>query len=364
MRIFHTECGQQWGGQELRSLIEVEAANAAGHQAWAIVHEHGKMAEYAEKRDTPHYRISMKSSVDVKGFAQMAKLVAKHRPDVICCHNARDFYLSFPFRAVGIPLIRYRHISAPVKATWSRSFAYRTGSNAVVATAEFIKNQLVVQNGVDPRHITVIGEGVDLSRFNLSVDGSAARAEFGFTADQLVVGQVGMIRADKGFDDLIRAASLLRDSHPQVRFLFVGGPTRDGKYLREMQDLATKQNVADRIIFTGWREDVPQLMAACDVITLVSTGVEGQSRVIPEAFALKKPVIGSRLGGIPELVDHEHTGLLVPPRSPKDIAAAITRYAEEVALRERCALAGYDLAQSTLDINKRMEESYALYRSL
>lgn len=364
MRIFHTECGQQWGGQELRTLIEVEEANAAGHHAWAIVHAEGKMAEHAEKRGTPHYRISMKSSVDLKGFAQMIRLVAKHRPHVICSHNARDFYLSFPFRAVGIPLLRYRHISAPIKPTWNRSFAYRSGSNAVVATAEFIKNQLVVQNGVNPRRITVIGEGVDLSRFNLSVNGDAARAEFGFTSEQIVVGQVGMIRADKGFDDLIRAAELLRESHPQVRLLFVGGPTRDGAYFRQMQDLAVKHGVGDRVVFTGWREDVPQLMAAADIITLASTGVEGQSRVIPEAFALRKPVIGTRLGGIPELVEHERTGLLVPPRSHKDLAAAIARYVEDAALRERCASAGYELAQSTLDIKKRMDESYALYRSL
>lgn len=364
MRIFHTECGQQWGGQELRTLIEVEEANAAGHQAWAIVHAEGKMAEHAEKRGTPHYRISMKSSADPKGFAQMVGLVARHRPQVICCHNARDFYLSFPFRAMGIPLVRYRHISAPIKPTWNRSFAYRTGSNVVVATAEFIKNQLVTQNGVAPERIVVIGEGVDLSRFNLDVDGAAARAEFGFTAGHVVVGQVGMIRADKGFDDLIRAAELLRDSHPRVRFLFVGGPTRDGAYFRQMQELAVKHGVGDRVVFTGWREDVPQLMAACDIITLASTGVEGQSRVIPEAFALRKPVIGTRLGGIPELVEHERTGLLVPPRSHLELAAAVARYVEDQSLRDRCATAGYELAQSTLDIKKRMAESYALYERL
>lgn len=364
MKIFHTECGQQWGGQELRSLIEVEEANAAGHQAWAIVIKGGKMAEHATRRGTPHFAISMRSSTDLRGFVQLTKLVARLRPDIICCHNARDFYLSFPFRAIGIPLVRYRHISGQVKPTWSRAFAYRTGANAVVATAEFIKNQLAVQNKVPPQRITVIGEGVDLTRFNLSVDGKPARAEFGFGPDTLVVAQVGMIRADKGFDDLVQAQALLKDSHPHVRFLFVGGPTRDGKYMRQIQEQAKKLGVSERIVFTGWREDVPQLVAAADIVVLASTGIEGQSRVIPEAFALRKPVIGSRLGGIPELVVHEQTGLLVPPRSPKDIASAIARYAGDPELRARCAAAGYALAQSRLDIKKRMAESYALYRSL
>ncbi|MEM1060077.1 MAG: glycosyltransferase family 4 protein [Verrucomicrobiota bacterium] len=364
LTIFHTECGLQWGGQELRTLEEVDRARADGYAAWALVNEHGRMAEHAERRGTPHYRLSLRKSVDARGFAQLARLVARHRPDVICSHNARDFYLAWPFRALGIPVLRYRHISDPVKATWSRSFAYRRGASRVVATAEFIKRQLVEVNGVAPERISVIGEGVDLTAHHQGIDGAAARAEFGLGPEHFVVGTVGMVRSDKGFYVLVRAAARLKEELPQLRFLLVGGPTRDGAHLRQCQREAEELGVTDRLIWTGWREDVPALMAAMDLFVLASVGVEGQSRVIPEAFALGKPVIGSRVGGIPELVEDGVTGLLVDKDDPAALATAIARMAREEGLRESCAAAGLALARERLDINRRMSESYALYRSL
>lgn len=364
LTIFHTECGRQWGGQELRTLEEVDRARDDGHAAWALVHRDGRMAEHAERRGTPHYRLSMRNSADPVGFAQMARLVWRHRPDVICSHNARDFYLAWPFRAVGIPVLRYRHISNTVKASWSRSFAYRHGASQVVATAKFIKRQLIEHNDVAPERIRVIGEGVDLGLYNKSVDARAVRTELGLMPEHFVVGTVGMVRSDKGYHVIVQAAARLKDAFPHLRFLLVGGPTRDGAYLESVQKTAEKLGVADRLIWTGWREDVPQLMAAMDLFVLASVGVEGQSRVIPEAFALGKPVIGSEVGGIPELVEDGVTGFLVPKENADALAAAITRMVQDEARRTACAEAGHRLALERLDIRRRMEESYALYRTL
>lgn len=364
LRIFHTECGLQWGGQELRTLEEVDRARDDGHQAWAIVNRDGKMAGHAERRGTPHYRIAIRNSVDAAGFLALLRLVMRHRPQIICAHNSRDFFLAWPFRMFGIPVLRYRHISNPIKPSWTRSFAYRHGASKVVATAQFIKRQMVEHNGVEPERICVIGEGVDLKRFGPQVDGSAARKEFGLTSEHFVAGAVGMVRGDKGYDVLIRAASRLRESHPQLRYLFVGGPTRDGAFMEQMKNLAAELKVADRITWTGWREDVPELMAAMDLFVLASIGVEGQSRVIPEAFAMGKPVIGSEVGGIPELVTPETTGLLARRSDPKQLARAIARMLDEPELRAGCARAGRKLAEDRLDIRHRMEESYALYREL
>ncbi len=364
LRIFHTECGKQWGGQELRTLVEVEEARRDGHEAWAIVNEEGKMLEHARARGTPHYAISMRSSWDPRGMARLASLACKHRPHVICCHNSRDFYISLPHRLTGVKILRYRHISDPVKSTFARNFAYCHGAHAVVATAEFIKDQFIRLNGVKPERIRVIGEGVDLGRFASHLDGTAARREFGLGPEHFVVGQVGMIRGDKGYEVYLRAAAQVAATHPEVRFLCVGGPTRDGGYMRRMQELGESLGLGGKVIFTGWREDVDVVMAGLDLLVLASTGVEGQSRVIPEAFALGKPVIGTRLGGIPELVFHEKTGLLVSPGDPAGLAKAIVRLLEDAGLRGRCAAEGRKMALEKLDIRKRMRESYDLYYEL
>ncbi|PTY00007.1 hypothetical protein DB346_19565 [Verrucomicrobia bacterium LW23] len=364
MKILHTESGKQWGGQELRTLVEVEEAIRDGHDALVALNKDGKMLEYARQRGTPYYAMSMRSSVDPVGAGHMARLVASFRPDVICCHGAQDFYLSFPYRFLGIPIVRYRHISGMVKATFSRNFAYRYGANAVVATAEFIRKQLIDNNKVPPGRIVTIGEGVDLRHFTQGVDGAAVRQEFGLGPDVVVAGMVAMVRNDKGYDTLVNAAREACDRHPHLRFLLVGGPTRDGAWFRQMQELSRSMGLEGKVIWTGWRNDVPQMIAAMDIFILASNGGEGQSRVIPEAFALRKAVIGTRVGGIPELVEDGVTGLLVPPREPTAMAAAISRYVEDPALRESCAAAGHELALRKLDIRLRMQETYALYNRL
>ncbi|HSI86670.1 MAG TPA: glycosyltransferase family 4 protein, partial [Candidatus Methylacidiphilales bacterium] len=355
---------KQWGGQELRTLIEVEEANRDGHEAIAVVNEEGRMRQHAQERGTPHFPMSLKSSFDPRGATQLAQLVWKFRPDVICCHGARDFYLSLPYRALGIPIVRYRHISGLVTPSFSRSFAYTTGATAVVATADCIRRQFIEKNKVKPERITVIGEGVDLKHFEHGVDGVAARAEFGFGPQDIVAGTVAMVRSDKGYDTLVTAAKKACDRYPNLRFLFVGGPTRDGAWFQQVQDYSKQLGLEGRVIWTGWRKDVPQLMAAMDIFILASNGGEGQSRVIPEAFALRKPVIGTNVGGIPELIEDGRTGLLVPPRDPEALAEAVGRYVSNPALRESCADAGHELAVSKLDIRLRMKESYELYNRL
>src|SRR5262245_29204782 len=132
LTIFHTDAGLNFGGQELRTLEEVKRLNELGHRAWAIVSPGGAMLEEARRRGVPHFAVSMHGSFDPRGLAKMAWLVFRHRPDVICAHGSHDFYAAYPARLLGVPVLRYRHISDPVQSTFARNFAYKHGASLVV----------------------------------------------------------------------------------------------------------------------------------------------------------------------------------------------------------------------------------------
>jgi glycosyltransferase involved in cell wall biosynthesis len=173
-----------------------------------------------------------------------------------------------------------------------------------------------------------------------------------------------MVRSGKGYDVLMDAAARSVPLVPGLHFLMVGGPTGDGSYFEEMVRLRDRLGLAGRVHFTGWRKDVADLMGAMDIFVLASTGTEGQSRVIPEAFALGRPVIASNFGGIPEIVRHGENGLLVPPGQPQALADAILQLAGDPACRMRLGAAGREMAMQELDFDRRICQSLEIYRRL
>jgi glycosyltransferase involved in cell wall biosynthesis len=182
------------------------------------------------------------------------------------------------------------------------------------------------------------------------------REELGIPAHAPVVGTVANFRHTKGHGYLLRAASLVRETLPDVRFLLVGQGPLEADVRREAERLG----LGDTVIFAGFREDVPRLTAAVDVFALSSLH-EGLSIALLEAMALAKPPVVTRVGGLPELVDDGRNGLLVPPADAPALATGILTLLQNPALRTSLGLAARQRAAS-FDIRSavsRMEEVYA-----
>ena len=117
------------------------------------------------------------------------------------------------------------------------------------------------------------------------------------------------------------------------------------------------------ILMTGFRRDIPQAVAALDIVVVPSLA-EAQSRIIPEAFAMRKAVIGSRVGGIPELIEDEVSGLLVPPKDGAALANAMRRLIDNRELRERLAAGGFRIATEQLALDQMMKKTVMIYESV
>ncbi len=360
LRLLQTECSPNWGGQELRTLVESLALQGRGHRVWIAAPPGSALTQRASQAGLPTLPLPMRGSVNTRATARVWRLVRRERIDLIHCHGSRDNWTCLPLLAAGVPIIRWRHISSPVPQRLSRSFIYRHGSSHLIATSADIARALIQRNGVRPGKVTVLLEGIDRREFHPGVSGEGVRRELGIPEGAPLFGLIAMLRPEKGQGDFIEAAAHLSARCPEARFLVVGGETRPGGLLPRLEARAAALGLAGRVIFTGQREDVPAVTAALDALVVLSTGVEGVSRVIPQAFMMRKPVVATTVGGLPELVRHEVTGLLVPPESPEAAAQAMLRLITEPALAARLAAAGCELARRELSLEAIVDRLEAI----
>jgi len=145
----------------------------------------------------------------------------------------------------------------------------------------------------------------------------------------------------------------------QVTFLVVG----DGDLRKELQEYAVKLGIADSVIFCGYREDIPKIIAATDVLVLASLG-ESFGRVVIEAMAMGKPVVATNVGGVPEIILSDHTGILVELANPDSIAQAVVRLLKDEKLSKKIGQAGLRRVQEKFTIEKHVQEIQRVYDSV
>jgi len=201
-----------------------------------------------------------------------------------------------------------------------------------IAVSELSREMLIENYGIPPSKIVAIRNGIDVRRFDATFDVPAARAELGLAPDDRVAVLVGRFAARKGHDTALRALAAASPRLPDLRLVFAG----DGELEADLKLLASELGVSGKVVFAGFRRDVPRLLAASDLLILPSED-ECLPLVILEAMSSRLPVVSTDVGGISEAVDDGVTGVLVRPRDPDGLADAIVSVLGDA---ERCAEMG------------------------
>lgn len=207
-------------------------------------------------------------------------------------------------------------------------------ADRILVNAEAVRQWLIAERY--PRQkIRVIPNGIDLARFGPRADGGHFRRELGLPPRAPLVAVLARLNPLKGVEDFLQAAPIIAGRFPQARFLIVG----DGDSRRELEVSAARLGLHDRLVFTGFRADVPEVLSAVTVSVLPSLS-EGFSNVVLESMAAGVPVVATTVGGNPEAVEDGVTGFLVPPRQPEALARAIGLLLENPQLAAQFGQAG------------------------
>lgn len=227
-----------------------------------------------------------------------------------------------------------------------------TNSESVAGRFENISNAA--------NKVITVYNPVDLESYKPSPPDAKIRESFGASDEDIIVANVGRLVDYKGINYFIEAAEIIAASdHPvakKIKFIVVGdGPMRD-----DLKSQADNSKACKRIFFTGHREDIPAILNSTDIFVL-SSNAEHFGRVLIEAMACRKPVIGTNAGGVPEIIEHNVTGLLIPPRNPSEMAKAIMSLASDKEKAEKIASAGEDKARRCFSIEKHAEKVMNIY---
>jgi hypothetical protein len=212
--------------------------------------------------------------------------------------------------------------------------------------------------------VKVIHNGVDLSEFRRVRARAEARRQIGLPPEGTLMMALGHVGPRKGGDTILHAMRSIAGEHPDVRLVFVGNPHRgQEKYAREVRRLSTVPELAGRVHFLPFDRHVLPYYEAADINLLVSRE-EGFGRTLIEAAAMGVPSIGSRVGGIPEIVEDEITGLLVEPEDREGLARAMGRLLASPALRESMGEAAFRRVAQHFSIKSHAEKIMDLYDEL
>ncbi|HTS27234.1 MAG TPA: glycosyltransferase [Bryobacteraceae bacterium] len=231
-------------------------------------------------------------------------------------------------------------------------------ADCVLVNAEAIRESLIRQ-GYDPNHIVVIRNGITVPRSERKRRGALLRRELGLPLSARLVGVFSRLNRMKGVDYFLDAAAMVAAESPDVCFLVVG----DGVIRTELEDQARRLGLDRRIGFAGFRNDVPDLLSEAAVSVLPSLS-EGISNTLLESMAAGTPVIATRVGGNPEVVEDEVSGLLVPPRDSAALAAAMSRLLADRELAIRLGRAGAQRVSDLFSIEHSVHQTEELYQQL
>jgi glycosyltransferase involved in cell wall biosynthesis len=276
--------------------------------------------------------------------------------DLIHTHLTRATYMGyFAGLFARVPVISTVHV-------WSRDFAYRylpRTNHWYVAVSDYMRGVLLAR-GLPESRVQTVYNGTDFGVGDLkSLAGSlSVRAELGLPGDASLVGLFGRVDSFKGHPILVRGVRSIVDRCPNAYFVFVGHA--EPAFQQALWEIAAASGVADRIRFTGVRNDVPRLMEAMDLVTLPSL-TEACSMAIIEAMAVGKPVVATRAGGNLELVEDGVTGLLVQ-RETAPLADAIISLLNDPKRRERMGASAKERVSRSFTARAMAQNMESLYR--
>jgi glycosyltransferase involved in cell wall biosynthesis len=260
-------------------------------------------------------------------FFHLWKFFRSHPTDILHFNLPAPYDCRFAIiaaRLAGVPtIVTTNHLPtlSPTSFTWKGQLILRLAQRCVdltIVESDVNRQAALRHYKLDPARTVSVYHGIDVKRFDRPFDREAVREELGLSFGHVIIGTVGRLTPQKAHHIFLKAAAIIKKSMDRAKFIIVG----DGELRQELERQARQLGLTEDVLFTGHRHDVPELLSVFDVFALSSL-YEGLPLAILEAMAMAKPIVATRVDGVPEAVVDGETGILVPPSDPTALAEAI-----------------------------------------
>src|SRR5437764_317386 len=350
MKIVHTESSLGWGGQELRILSESQGLARRGHELTLLCPLEARI--YAEAPSWGLRPVALPIATKrLDGLSALRGWLKANPCDVLSTHSSTDSWLSaLATTGMRVPIVRTRHISAPVPRNLFTRWLYGRATR-IVTTGEALKRDLVERTGVPATRIESVPTGADPNVYAPG-DKYAARMHLSLPQDATLIGIVATLRSWKGHRHLVEALPV------GATLVIVGdGPQRDA-----LEALVRDAGLQGRVRFAGNQRDVVPWMQALDIFALPSYANEGVPQALMQAMLVGLPCVTTSVGGIGELAVDGVTAILVPPKNPGVLRSALERLMGDPALRSKLGAAARRHCAERFSYERMLDRMEAIYR--
>jgi glycosyltransferase involved in cell wall biosynthesis len=371
MRILHVLPFAGLGGVEVATRRVAEAVRPFGVQSTALLLQPVEpLTAYLEQAGIacitdaarPEPSLVREAAQFLRDSRALARICAGY--DIVHCSDvSAAYYAAVAGRLAGRPVLC--HVRNRETRTPRRSRVFIGAATHFAFVSRDTRDRFPMR--LPERRTTVLYDGVEiprpLGRAERAAAAAAVRAEFGLPTDALIAAMFARVNPQKDYETLIRAAAILRQTHPRLRFLIVGDNARvplNRQHFAEVTRQAAAAGVLDRFVFAGFRDDTPRLMQAADLCVLC-THFEGLPLVVIEAMAAGRPCVATAVDGVPETLTDGVTGLLHAHEDAGGLAAAIARLADTPALAEELGANARAEAAQRFSQDRFARDLHALY---
>jgi len=311
------------------------------------------------------FNLDRTSKLDLWSFRPLISLLRRERVDIVHAHKfGSNLWGAVIGRAARVPVViaheqswasaRYSFAGERLRATLDRAVISRL-ADVFLAVSEADRQRMIEVEGIAPERIRVLYNAVPTQ----VPTGADIRAELGIGTDAPVVVTVCQLRAEKALEVLVEGAGLLRPDFPDLKVLIAG----DGPEEASLREQILDRDLEETVQLLGTRRDVPDLLAASDVAVCCSD-FEGTPLSVMEYMGAGRPVVATRVGGLPEMIEHEVHGLLFEKRNPHALAEAIARLLRSPSEREAMGASALERQRERFEIDEAARWTERLYEEL
>ena len=360
MFSLHVDTARSWRGGQNQVLLTVLGLRARGHRTTLVAHPDGELQRRAAE-GPDLIPIASSGEMGFRAAWQLSRVLTALRPTVVHAHDAHAVAMVALARSLGRldPLPRFvvsRRVDFHVRRnTFSRwKYAqvdlFLCASNAI--------RTMLIGDGVPAERTMTVYEGVDLEHVAAAplLD---VHAELWLPSGAPLVGNVAALVPHKGHRYLIKAAATVVRQVPDARFVILGTGELEATLRKQVKDLHLERHV----LLAGFRPDALSLQKGFDLFAMSSL-TEGLGTVLLDAMALGQAIVATRAGGIPEVVAHDQTGVLVPPRDADALAAAVVRLLGDADRRAQLGLAGRERVRASFSVERMVQATLDAYDRL
>jgi glycosyltransferase involved in cell wall biosynthesis len=362
LAILHTEASLGWGGQERRILVEALAMRQRGHRPALACDPRGELYRRALQQRFSVAPLTFGGRHNLTAWKTLRRMLGTGAIDILNTHSSLDSWvatLAWQCLHTRPLLVRTRHLSTWIKDNRLTRWLYRTPA-AIITTGQVTKELIVMRLGVPARRIFSIPTGVELAEFAPQEKSRELLAQLHIPENAFIFGNVAVLRSWKGHLYLLEAFHELIEGGARAFLILVG----EGPYRVVIEEKIEQLGLQHWVRLAGFRDQVAPWFALMDVMVLASYANEGVPQSLLQAMAMALPVIGTTVGGIPEVIVEEETGLLAPPRDARALAQVMEQLMSDPDRRRELGRRGRELVVERFSLEQMAAEIEAVYQVL